>query len=301
LTRTATPGEVIAVDCGGSNVRVAPATGDGTLGEVVRQPTPEQMGDLAAVIAGLVGDPGPARAIGVGVAGLVTEGGVVWSPHRTGAAPELAAELRSRLGLPVVVDNDANMAALAEARLGAGVGHRMVLMVTVGTGIGGGLVIDGVVERGRGHLGEFGHVILDPQGPECVCGLRGCWEAMASGSALDRAARVLAGDQASDETGGAKLIAAAISGEHGALEAVRAVGVALGRGLATLLTAFDPDVIVIGGGVGMVGEVLLDPARHAMMEVIPGRAKRRPTPVVAARFGGEAGLVGAALAAGGAI
>ena len=300
MTRTATPVSVIAVDCGGSNVRLAPASGDGTLGEVVRQPTPDRLGDLAAVIAGLVGDPGRARAIGVGLAGLVTDRGVVWSPHRSGAAPELADELRSRLGLPVVIDNDANMAALAEARVGAGVGYRMVLMVTVGTGIGGGLVIDGVVERGRGHLGEFGHVILDPQGPECVCGLRGCWEAMASGTALDRVARMLAGDQTSEDTGGAELIAAAIAGDPAAVEAVRAVGVALGRGLATLLTAFDPDVIVVGGGVGMVGEVLLGPARDAMMEVVPGRVVRHPTPVVGARFGVEAGLVGAALAAGGA-
>lgn len=300
MTPTTPPGDVIAVDCGGSNVRVAVAARDGTLGAVMRQSTPDRMGDLAAVIAGLVGDPGPAQAIGVGVAGLVTDQGVVWSPHRTGAAPDLAVELRSRLGLPVVVDNDANMAALAEARLGAGVGHRMVLMVTVGTGIGGGLIIDGDVERGRGHLGEFGHVVLDPQGPECVCGLRGCWEAMGSGTALDRAARLLAGDHASEDTGGAQLIAAALSGDHGALRAVRAVAVALGRGLATLLTAFDPDVIVIGGGLSMVGEVLLVPAREAMMEVIPGRTVRRPTPVVAARFGGEAGLVGAALAAGGA-
>ncbi|HEX5630483.1 MAG TPA: ROK family protein [Acidimicrobiia bacterium] len=290
--------DVIAVDCGGSNVRVARATGDGVLGDISRASTPERMEDLAAVIAGLVGDPGRARSMGVGVAGLVADGGVTWTPHRHGAAPELAAELHARIGLPVVIDNDANMAALAEARRGAGMGHRMVLTVTVGTGIGAGLVIDGEVERGRGHLGEVGHMIIDPRGPDCVCGLRGCWEAMASGRALDRAARVREGEGAA-EGGGADLIAAAAAGDAAARGAVGAVGVALGRGLATLVAVLDPDVIVIGGGVGSIGAMLLDPARGAMMEALPGRAVRRPTPVVPAMFGPEAGLVGAALAAGG--
>ncbi len=292
--------EVIAVDCGGSNVRVARAGGDGALGEITRAATPERMEDLAAVITGLVGDPGPARSLGVGVAGLVGEGGVTWTPHRHGAAPDLAVELQARLGLQVVVDNDANMAGLAEARHGAGMGHRMVLTVTVGTGIGAGLVIDGEVERGRGHLGEVGHLILDPRGPDCVCGLRGCWEALASGRALDRAARSREGDGAA-EGAGADLIAAAAAGDAAARGAVGAVGVALGRGLATLVAVLDPDVIVIGGGVGSIGEMLLEPARGAMMEALPGRSARRPTPVVPARFGPDAGLVGAALAAGGVL
>jgi glucokinase len=116
---------------------------------------------------------------------------------------------------------------------------------------------------------------------------------------LDRAARTVLADRPSEASGGADLIAAAAGGDERAMEAVRGVAVALGRGLATLLVAFDPDVIVIGGGVAAAGEILLGPARHAMMEVIPGRDLRRPTPVVAARFGSEAGLVGAALAAGG--
>lgn len=289
--------DVIAVDCGGSNLRVARADAEGSLGEIVRAATPERMADLAAVIAGLVGDPGSAGSIGIGVAGLVGGGGVTWTPHRHGAAPDLAAELQGRLGLPVVIDNDANMAALAEARRGAGVGHRMVLTVTVGTGIGAGLVIDGVVERGRGHLGEVGHMVVDPRGPECVCGLRGCWEAVAAGRALDRAARIR--DEGAAEGAGADLIAAAAAGDAAARHTVAAAGAALGRGLATLVAVLDPDVIVIGGGVGSIGEMLLDPARSAMMESTPGRAARRPTPVVAARFGPEAGLVGAAIAAGG--
>ncbi len=299
--------DVIAVDCGGSHLRAAPATGEGRLGAVSRAATPAELGDLAAVIAGLVGDPGAAQALGVGVAGLVDGEGVLWAPHSRGSAPGLAADLRQRLGIPVVVDNDANMAARAEAMLGAGSGHAMVLMVTVGTGIGGGLVIDKVLQRGRAHLGEIGHMILDPAGPECACGLRGCWEAVASGRALDREARRLASAPSGALAGlehapdGADLIAAAAAGDPGAIAAVEVVATALGRGLAALVAALDPDVIVVGGGVAAAGEALLGPARRAMMDSTSGRAVRRETPIVPARFGGDAGLVGAALAAGGAV
>jgi glucokinase len=181
----------------------------------------------------------------------------------------------------------------------------MVLMVTVGTGIGGGLVIDGEVERGRGHLGEIGHMVLDPGGPECACGRAGCWEALASGRALDRAARACAAAPSgmlagSDDADGADLVAAAEAGDAAAGAAIEAVARALGRGLAVLVAVLDPDVIVVGGGVGTLGARLLDPARRAMMEAMPGAEHRRETPVLAAGFGPDSGLVGAALVAGGA-
>lgn len=299
--------DLIAVDCGGSNVRAAPATAAGVLGKVTRGIAPEDLADLPAVITGLIGDSRSARAVGVGVAGLVdaVTGTLLWSPHRRGRAIALGAEISRRLGLPVTVDNDANLAALAEARLGAGAGRRMVLMVTVGTGIGGGLVIDGEIERGRGHLGEIGHMVLDPGGPECACGHLGCWEAVASGRALDRAARACAAAPngmlaGRDDVDGADLVAAAEAGDAAAGAAIEAVGRALGRGLAVLVAVLDPDVIVVGGGVGTLGARLLDPARRAMMEAMPGAEHRRETPVLPAGFGADSGLVGAALAAGGA-
>jgi glucokinase len=300
--------DVIAVDCGGSNLRAATANADGGLGTIVRAPTPEDLSDLAAAIAGLIGDPGGARAVGVGVSGLVDHatGTLHWTPHRPGTEVALRADLERRLGLPVVVDNDANLAALAEARLGSGAGHRMVLTVTVGTGIGGGLVIAGEIERGRGHLGEIGHVVVDPTGPACACGLAGCWETVASGRALDQAARSLAamarGTLAGrDDADGTDLVTAAEAGDTAAAGALEAVAAAFGHGLASLIATFDPDVIVVGGGVGVLGERLLAPARRAMMDAIPGAAHRRETPVLPARFGADAGLVGAALAAGGVL
>ena len=181
---------MIAVDCGGSNVRTAVAESSGTVQRISEVGTPEHLDQLAAVIVGLIGDPHQAMAIGIGVAGLVDVDSrtLRWMPHRPGTDVALGADVEARLGLPVVMDNDANLAALAEATRGAGVGHRMVLTVAVGTGIGGGLVIDGRIERGRGHLGEIGHMTVDPTGPQCSCGRRGCWEALASGTALDRSA-----------------------------------------------------------------------------------------------------------------
>lgn len=300
--------QVIAVDCGGTKVRVARADTEGRLTGVVEATTPGHLAALPELIARLVGDPGAAEAVGLGVAGLVdADRGVLrWMPHRPGRDLDLGAEVSRRLGVPVRIDNDANLTGLAEARLGAGAGKRMVLTVTIGTGIGGGLVVDGRIERGRGHLGEIGHMTVDPSGPVCACGQRGCWEAVASGTALDRAARLVA---ASDPRGalangdrevdGVALVTAAAAGDGAAHAALVGVATALGRGLASLVAILDPDVIVVGGGVGAIGEPLLEPARRAMMEATSGGTHRADTPVVSARFGPDAGLVGAALAAGG--
>lgn len=298
---------VIAADCGGSRVRVGRSETPGAVERVADAPTPDHLDHLPELIATLAGAAGTATGAGVAVAGLVDHhrGVLRWMPHRPGTEIELGAALGRRLGLPVVVDNDANLTALAEATLGAGAGYRMVLTVTVGTGIGGGLVVDGRVERGRGYLGEIGHMAVDPMGPACSCGQRGCWEALASGTALDRAARRLAaadprgGLASAGRVDGVALVAAAASGDPGAIAARDAAAVAFGRGLASLVAVLDPDVIVVGGGVGGIGEPFLGPARRAMMEVLPGLGHRSPTPVVPARFGEDAGLIGAALAAGG--
>ena len=297
---------VITIDCGGTHLGVGRAAGI-TLKDVRTVPAPDRLEDLIPAILDLT-DPGGATAIGIAVAGLVDadRGRLLWMPHRGGGPIDLAATLGVETGLPVVVDNDANLAALAEAVAGAGTGYRMVLMVTVGTGIGGGLVIDGGIERGRGHLGEIGHLPVDRSGPRCGCGLFGCWETFASGKALDRVAGLLVD---SDPGGplavrivgrrplGADLVEAAAGGDRAAAAAIDEVAAALGRGLGGLVAVFDPDVVVIGGGVGAIGEPVLGPARAAMASAIPGREHRRPTPVLGARFGVDAGLVGAAMAA----
>jgi glucokinase len=183
----------------------------------------------------------------------------------------------------------------------------MVLMVTVGTGIGGGLVIDGSIEHGREFLGEIGHTTLAANGPRCSCGNFGCWEALASGTALDRTARALAADDPSGGVAGRAggsvpsghhLVEAALAGDRIAGAAFGEFAVHFGRGLANMVVVFDPDVIVVGGGVGSIGEPLLDPARAALQESLSGRSHRSVTPVVAGAFGNRAGIVGAALLAG---
>jgi glucokinase len=217
--------------------------------------------------------------------------------------------MAERLGLPVVVDNDANCAALAEARAGAGRDASELVMLTLGTGIGGGLVLGGELYRGSiGGAGELGHVVIDMDGPPCQgnCPNRGCLEALASGTALVReAALAVAGRPATAlgwalEDGqpltGPLITELAHDGDPVARDVVTLIGRRLGVGLASLNNIFNPEVLVIGGGVIAAGEMLLAPARAEMRAraLAPGRDHAR---VVAAEFGAEAGMVGAAILA----
>lgn len=297
---------VLAADCGGTNLTVA-LWDDGVVERVV-VPTPRRAGDIPeAIVEAAIPHVGEARAMGVGLAGLVhhRSGTLVWMPHAAGTEVGIASDVAAELGIPVVVDNDANMAVLAEGRSGAGMGSRMVLCVTVGTGIGGGLMIDGRIERGRSFAGEIGHIPFDPDGRRCPCGRIGCWETAASGSALDLAAarlvvaqpeggvaRAVVGERAT----GRHVVAAARAGDAAAAEAIAGVGRALGVGLAGLVATLDPDIVVLGGSVGVL-EPILHAARDAMMERLEAAEHRSPTPVVAASYGADAGLVGAAQAA----
>ena len=301
---------VIAVDCGGTNLMFG--RGDSPAGIEVAGvvPTPRETaaipGAVAAAVQPLVD--GSVTAVGVGCAGLVdhASGDLVWSPHSRGGRVGLGTEVARATGLPVVVDGDANLAALAEAHMGAGAGYRVVLLVALGTGIGGGLVVEGRVERGRAFLGEIGHMVMDPAGPLCACGRHGCWEALVSGTSLARAARRLAeGDPAGAVARaaagvtprGEDLSAAAREGDAAAAAALADAGEWLGRGLANLVAVLDPDVIVVGGAAAGAGEALLGPARATLSATVAGAGYRAPTPVVVARFGSRAGLVGAAMAA----
>jgi glucokinase len=215
--------------------------------------------------------------------------------------------MAERLGLPVFVDNDANLAMLAEHRAGAAQGARHALMLTLGTGIGGGLVLDGEVYRGAvGAAGELGHVTIDMNGPRCHgnCPNRGCLEALASGTALAREALRIARER--DDSGLARALAQgrtlagplvtelAHDGDPAALEALELIGSRLGVGIASLVNIFNPEVVVIGGSVVGAGELLLAPARAevARRSLAPARDVVR---IAAARFGVEAGMVGAAL------
>ncbi len=246
------------------------------------------------------------QAIGLGAAGLVARGELVWGPNVVGERLPFRELLEDTFGVPAVVDNDANLAALAEIRSGAAQGCRHVLMLTLGTGIGGGIVIDGEVYRGAGFAGEIGHMVVDLGGPRCTCGRRGCLETFASGRRLDQLARDAAAVDPSGEVArlagsgiptGAHLAEAAAKGDVSARTRVEEVGNWLGLGIASLVAVLDPQMVVVGGAASGVGDVLLEPASKSMVASLEGAAYRSPPPVVAAAYGKDSGLLGAGLAA----
>jgi glucokinase len=217
--------------------------------------------------------------------------------------------MTERLGLPVTVDNDANCAALAEVRAGAGAGCTELVMLTIGTGIGGGLILGGELYRGAiGAGAEMGHMVVEIDGPPCqgFCPNRGCLESVASGTALVREASLAVAARPDTALGraledgrpltGPLITELAHDGDPVARDAIETVGRALGVGLSSLVNILNPEVIVIGGGVIAAGEMLLDPARREMRQraLLPARDAVR---IVAAEFGDQAGMIGAALMA----
>lgn len=246
--------------------------------------------------------------IGVGIAGLVRkkDGVMIWGPHVSGTDVQVKSELEQRYGTPVVVDNDANTAALAEFRIGAGAGYSNGLLVTLGTGIGGAIVVDGSIYRGGSFAGEWGHVRIETGGLLCDCGKRGCWETKASGPALMRLAReVVAANpdgslaRALGDTpiSGESVVSIADAGEETARALVAEVGRAFGQGLADLIAIFDPEVVVVGGGLGSVGESIVGPARRVVTDSIHGGKLRVPPTIQVAALGQASGAVGAAILA----
>jgi len=249
-------------------------------------------------------------AVGIGAAGWIANdrATVLFSPHLAWRDEPLKEALAGRIGFPVTVENDANAAAWAEYRFGAARGERVVCIVTLGTGIGGGLVVSGTLYRGAfGVAAEWGHMQVVPDGRRCACGNRGCWEMYASGTALARDARELAevspvaahrllelagGDPAA--LTGTLVTTAAREGDAAAVEIFTAMGRWLGRGIASLAAALDPSVVVIGGGVSEAGELLLRPAQEEFAGSLTGRGFRPLAPIRLAALGPDAGLVGAA-------
>ena len=247
-------------------------------------------------------------AVGVGLAGLVRwpEGTFAWGPHLGGKELPVREALEGELGVSVVVDNDANVAAFGELRVGVAVGFDNFLMVTLGTGLGGGIVTGGAIYRGESFAGELGHMVYDTGGMLCDCGKRGCWETVASGPALIRLAREvimlnpegsLAARIGTDSISGDDVTAAADAGDEVARGLVAQVGSEFGRGLGSLIAIFDPALIVVGGGLGSVGEALLGPARRVAAEGLHGGNHRLLPPILVTGLGPDAGAIGAALMA----
>jgi len=317
-------GATYGIDIGGTKVlgvALGPGTDAGIVAEA-RVPTPTgtrtivgshvaaAVAEVVAQLDATLGDDD--AAVGVGAPGMVDRHGrLSFAPNLPQAhGVDWTALIGDRLvGRTILIENDANFAALAEHRLGAARGYDHVVMVTLGTGIGGGLVLDGRVQVGSaGFAGEIGHMVVDPDGPPCPCGRRGCWERYASGAGLGLLAReaALAGrlDEVVRRAGGdpesvrgEDVSAAAAAGDPAAREVIEAVGSWIGFGLANLTAVVDPQCFVLGGGVVEVGDLLLDAARTTFASLVEGGDRRPLATVVPAAYGERAGAVGGALAA----
>jgi glucokinase len=310
------PGVTIGVDIGGTKIAAGVVDGSGNILTTARRPTPRHdsgavLNDVADVINELqAGIDGSVVGVGVGVAGGVDQSRsmVYFAPNLAWSQVPVRAVLEAATQLPVVVENDGAAAAWAETRFGAGVGLDHVVMVTVGTGIGGGIVVDGHVMRGaHGVAAEIGHLNAVPDGRLCGCGRHGCWEQYASGNALVREARDLAaerrpeagillelGDGTPEGVQGAHITAAAQRGDPIAMEAFSNVGTWLGRGLADLTAIVDPDAFVIGGGVSDAGDLLIASAQRTLSNSVFGGNNRPQPALLLAKLGNDAGIVGAA-------
>jgi glucokinase len=233
---------------------------------------------------------------------------MLFAPNLAWRDEPLKQRVEERLGREVVVENDANASAWAEARFGAARGYRDVMLVAVGTGIGASIIIGGELYRGRwGIAGEPGHMRVVPDGRLCGCGNRGCWEQYSSGNALVAEAREFArrtpkgamrllqlGGGLADGISGPEITQAASEGDPAALRCFQIVGGWLGQGLADLAAVLDPACFVIGGGVSEAGDLLLDPARAAFQRALTGRGHRPFAEIKVAELGEDAGIVGAA-------
>src|SRR5213596_3038207 len=249
------------------------------------------LGRVAEVVAALRPHAPEARVIGIGTPGSLSarDGSLKNSNTTCLNGRPVHADLERRLGLPVRLENDANCFALAEARGGAAEGHALVFGVILGTGVGGGLVIDGRVWPGPQHIaGEWGHHAIDPAGPECYCGQRGCVETLLSGPALEAAYRAAGGAAAP----AAEVAARAAAGETAAAAVMERYLDRFGRALANVINILDPDVVVLGGGLSNL-DVLYTSGRAAVARHVFNDELR--TPIVRHALGDSAGVIGAAL------
>jgi glucokinase len=278
----------IGVDIGGTNIRAARVTPDGRLNglrKVRTDASPDATALVLELVGGLLTD--DVAGIGIGIPGRLDRDGttVLSAGYVDLAGRHLAETVATAVGRPAILDNDAHMALIAEMALGVAVGAGHVVMFTVGTGIGGAVALDGRVVRGKGNAGQLGHLSLEPDGPTCNCGRRGCSEVLASGTALNRrmhAAGVAQGTTA--ET----LLVRADEDDPVATEVLSGWAGAWRRAIDTVVAVVDPDLVVLGGGLG-------GPAVEALRRFQPDTSDWFRTPVAAARLGDDAGVIGAGL------
>ncbi len=304
----------VGVDIGGTKIAAGVVDESGRILDRELEPTPatdpEAIADAVAAAVRRLQREHAVEAVGIGAAGFVDTARttVLFAPNISWVSEPLGRHVRERLRLPVVVENDANAAAWGEFRFGTGREFDDLLLVTVGTGIGGGLVLGSRLYRGGfGVAAEVGHLRMVPAGVRCGCGQYGCWEQYASGTALVREA----GDRLAAGVPEARALTELVGGEAGRLtgpliteqarrgdplcrELLGDLGRWLGEGIASLTAVLDPAVVAVGGGVAAAGDMILDPARVALARTLPA-GTHRPSPMLAlATLGNEAGLVGAA-------
>ncbi len=305
----------IGVDVGGTKVLGGVVDELGTVVKTARRDTPREGGaaltQAIADVAKELMSEFTIDSVGVSAAGFVSSDRktMLATPNIAGwNGVDLDYQLTSLIGLPVVIENAANAAAWGEARFGAGRGKRHMLMLTVGTGIGGGIVVNGELYRGAfGIAAEIGHIRVVPEGHLCGCGARGCFEQYGSGNALMRHAReaiaaspdiarnlLSRGDGTLEGLTGKAITDAARDGDAVALAAFNTTAQWLGAGIASLAVVLDPECVVIGGGVIDAGEILLKPTREALERSMPFAGKHPYPEIIGAQLGNEAGLVGVA-------
>jgi glucokinase len=294
------PAPVIGVDLGGTKILAGVVARDGAILRRSERPTPlRSQEDLLAALDEIVEEllgAGEVAALGFGIPSQIDQvrGMVVSSVNLPLADIDFRDRMRERFELPVGIDNDANAATIAEWQVGAGRGTRHMVMLTLGTGIGGGLILDGRPYRGSTGAGaELGHIVIEHDGPPCQgdCTGRGHLEALASGTAADARARELLGPDATARD----LVDRAQEGDEPCREALADIGRKLGSGIGSFLNIFNPELVVVGGGFAAAGELLLGPAREiAMREAVSAPLE---APIVLAELGADAGLVGAGLVA----
>jgi glucokinase len=303
--------QAVGIDVGGTKTAAARVDRDGAVLALEILPTPAD--DVDATLATIVEAARSVITPDVGAVGIAAAGLVEWGSGELMFAPNLAWRrvslsryLESELGLPAVADNDNTAAAWGEYLFGAGRGFEDLLLVGVGTGIGGGIVTGGRLFHGaHGFAAEIGHIVMDPAGPLCGCGNRGCWEQLASGQAVVRAARA-AIDARADSTlttttegdpsrvTGEMVTRAAREGDAVSVAILADVGHWLGVGIGGLVNILDPEIVLMAGGVSEAGDLVLEPARTSYRDTVEAAEMRPDVPINMASLGNHTGVVGAA-------
>ncbi len=307
----------IGIDLGGTNIAVGIVTKDGTVVKKTSVPTRAErpfdqiFADMANCIHKLLEETGiplsQVTSIGIGTPGCIdSEKGILLfaGNFKYGTNVNFREEMAKHFSLPLYVGNDANVAALGEVVAGAAKGVKHAIMITLGTGVGGGIIINSDIYEGHASAaGELGHIVLVHDGQPCTCGRKGCWEAYASVTALIRQTKTAMEENPSslmnqvspEQVTGRTAFDAAKKGDAVALKVVDQYAEYISEGLADMVNIFSPQVLIVGGGISKEGDFLLDPVREKLNTKVFGNGLLSKPPVVAAQLGNDAGLIGAAL------